>query len=1122
MKLLRHFMLSLLILVGIGSLNTAQADHVLGGSISWDCIQTGPDEGKFRFYLTIYRNCASNQTITPFIKSETYAPLGNISMTLLSSTDVSPIQCGVSCATANPGDAGLIEELVYQSAAVNIDEAPPATGHVFSYYACCRGNVDNIVNPLSYLMYFRAVMYPYEGQNMNPCYDSSPRFVAPSNSLLCSGYQFRYSTAAVDPDQDSVSYNWSQTFGYDDNVNVTIPVTFQPGFSFSDPLPGPNPSTLDQSTGMISYDTDAALQGKWNMTVAAYGWRNGTLVSENTRELVLETSSCPIANQVPQVNGAANTSITVNAGDLVTFDIGATDPDQPLGFAQNITMTAIGNQFANDFTNVNGCATPPCATLTNTPPAVGSAVVNTTFNWQTDCSHLPTFDEFAVTSYTYNFVFRFEDDHCPIPGVSYANVSVTVLGDEVLPSPEPRCVSIIDDDNIQIEWQTITPIAPMPTSFEYVIYHSTTGLLGSWTEVGTEPNVAIGSFIHSTGMVTSPINNGPNYYQVRTRSGCPTNPVVEAALYTVSSIHLDLTNNGSSVDLNWTPVATPPLPSSNGGGTGLYQVYEENPTGSGNWSIIYIGTDLTYSFPVTVCNEPRSYRIELTDNLVCTSVSNVESTILDDPTAPDPQPLDSVSVVFDPVSGNELAVLGWPPNSSLNVTEYTIIQNDLDPVLPLFNVIDVVLGYNNNYYQNNASTAGDGIECYRVRARNGCGTPGVQDPIDQMQCTMLLDVELEPCAKTNHLTWTPYERWDEGVREYEILVSKDSGPELKIAIVEDSDAPAFSHQNLQLAADYCYRVRAVRNLVNRRVTSTSNQECELVYISKIPEFHYAFNSTVPNHDKILYNVFVDSTAGISGFEILRGQSPVTLGKVGTMEFDSLTQFYEYSDFRAKPDVRAYYHASVALDACDQPMDTSNYTRTMFLEAVAMPDRTNVLTWNSYEGWPSGIEYQNIYRNYYPGEDYSYLASVPASTLTYTDNVVDLIEGEGNFCYYVEAVQTLPFQLGTPLHSFDETSTSNVACAPQHPNIFVPNAFAPNGWNKVFLPVSVYVDFQSYVFTIYDRFGGKILRTKDKNQGWDGVLSNGMEAAQGVYAYTIEYETAAGVAGVQTGTITLYR
>ncbi|MFT5054175.1 MAG: gliding motility-associated-like protein [Oceanospirillaceae bacterium] len=642
--------------------------------------------------------------------------------------------------------------------------------------------------------------------------------------------------------------------------------------------------------------------------------------------------------------------------------------------------------------------------------------------------------------------------------------------------------------------------------------------MGSWTEIGTEPNVGVGSFIHSTGMLTNPISTGPNYYQVRTRSGCITNPVVEAALYPVSSIYLDIVNNGTSVDLNWTPVATPPLPSSTG--TGTYQVYEEVPAGSGNWSLIHETTNLTYSFPVTVCEiDPRNYRVELGDNLVCASLSKEEETLLDNPSAPDPQPLDSVSVVLDPITGNELAVLGWQPNSSLNVTEYTIIQNDLDPDLPLFNVIDVVLGYNNTVYQNNTSIAGVQKECYRIRARNGCGTPGVQDPIDQMQCTMLLEVELEPCERTNHLSWTPYERWDEGIKEYQILMKKDGSPELKIAILEDN-ATTFTHENVQLQATYTYRVRAVRN-VSRRITSTSNEASIFVFVSKIPEYHYAFSTTVPNDDKVIHNVFVDPSAGISSFEILRGQTPGTLGKVGTMEFDSISQFYEYSDFKAKPNIRAYYYATVALDACEEPMDSSNHTRTIFLETEAETNRINTLNWSPYEGWPDGVDYYNIYRNY-KGSEYEYLATVPRTTLTYTDNVIDLIEGEGNFCYYLEAVETGPYLLGDPVYSFDETSTSNVSCAPQHPNIFVPNAFAPNGVNKVFLPISIYVDFESYVFTVYDRFGGKLLRTLSKTQGWDGTLGNGMEAAQGVYAYTIEYETASGIAGVQTGTVTLYR
>jgi len=938
--------------------------------------------------------------------------------------------------------------------------------------------------------------------------------VAQPINLLCSGYELRYSSSAIDMDLDSISYDWSPTYRYDGGA---LPVTYQPGFTYSSPLPsGFDQVTIDPLTGMIDYDTDPGLVGRWSMTISAFGWRRGVLVSENSREFTLETMQCSVTNnQVPQVNGAANTNITVNAGDPVNFTIGATDLDQPNGVPQTVSLTAISNMFGANFTSASsGCVNPPCATLNNiTPPASGVTGISSQFSWQTECNHVYTGE--PLYSATYNFVFRFEDDHCPTPGVSYANVRVTVLADPVLPSPEPHCASVLVNGDVQLSWEPITPSVPVPVSFAYVICHSTSPT-GPFTEVGTVTDVTTGTYTHTSGGGSDPISNGANYYEIKTRSGCVTLPVTEDAHYVISTIYLAINNTGPTADLSWTPVTDPPLPSSNGNGQGLYQIFRESPIGT--WTMIGSTFDHFFIDPVTVCSEQVNYRIELTDNLPCNSVSNIAGDVFMDPTGPDPQFLDSVSVSL--ITGN--AILGWEPNPKLNVTQYVIEQNNLGNPPVFTNSFPDVMGYNNTFWENPSSPPGMAmteVQCYRIKAKDNCGVVGDPGPSDQIQCTMLLDVELEPCDKTNRLTWTNFFRWDEGVKEYEILVSKDGGPELKIAINDAIDT-TFDHAGLQLSATYCYRVRAVRNVPDRRITSSSNQECELVFISKIPEYHYAYKVSVPNNDQIMHEFFIDSTAGITGFEILRGQTPETSGYVGEVEFLDTTRFFHYSDYRAKPDIRAYYFATVVLDACDEPMDTSNFVRTIFLDAEAKIDRTNILTWNAYEGWPDGVDQYNIYRNF--TGDFTYLGSVPATTFTYTDDVIDLVEGEGNFCYYVEAQQVGPYLLGDPVYAFDEVSRSNVACAPQYPDIFVPNAFSPNGLNNVFLPVAVYVDLESYVFTVFSRFGGQIFQTKDKFEGWTGALKNGMEAAQGVYAYTIEYETANGEVGIKTGTITLYR
>lgn len=74
-----------------------------------------------------------------------------------------------------------------------------------------------------------------------------------------------------------------------------------------------------------------------------------------------------------------------------------------------------------------------------------------------------------------------------------------------------------------------------------------------------------------------------------------------------------------------------------------------------------------------------------------------------------------------------------------------------------------------------------------------------------------------------------------------------------------------------------------------------------------------------------------------------------------------------------------------------------------------------------------------------------------------------------------------------------------------PQIFLPNAFTPNGdgLNDVFKFESVKAERLS-TFQIYDRYGKMVFQTTDIHKGWDGTYMNGKEASPGVYYYFIEY------------------
>src|SRR5690606_3555768 len=107
--------------------------------------------------------------------------------------------------------------------------------------------------------------------------------------------------------------------------------------------------------------------------------------------------------------------------------------------------------------------------------------------------------------------------------------------------------------------------------------------------------------------------------------------------------------------------------------------------------------------------------------------------------------------------------------------------------------------------------------------------------------------------------------------------------------------------------------------------------------------------------------------------------------------------------------------------------TLNMTRTILLEAEANSDRTNTLVWNAYESWRGSVVGYNIHRMY--DGVLAQLAAVPPTQLTYTDSIEEIIEGDGNFCYYIEAIEGIGAPIGAPDPVvFSQTSLSNEDCA----------------------------------------------------------------------------------------------
>ena len=91
-------------------------------------------------------------------------------------------------------------------------------------------------------------------------------------------------------------------------------------------------------------------------------------------------------------------------------------------------------------------------------------------------------------------------------------------------------------------------------------------------------------------------------------------------------------------------------------------------------------------------------------------------------------------------------------------------------------------------------------------------------------------------------------------------------------------------------------------------------------------------------------------------------------------------------------------------------------------------------------------------------------------------------------------------------------------------IYVPTGFSPDGQGDEMneeLILFVGRDIQSFVFSIYDRWGNRIVQTTDKTFSWDGTF-NGKPCNAGVYAYMLEVKYIDGTSEMRSGNITLIR
>lgn len=1065
---------------------TSLASHVMGGEITYKHL----GNNNYQFELVFYRDCngADVNAVSEILRVWNHPTLSSIAVLFVQRQDLSP-NCNqvpggagpLLCGTGNNGGNGIgaIEKVIYRSAPVALSGTPPAEGWVFTYENFSRsGSLTNLLNPSTYGITLAAKIFNLDLPDDSPVFNEDPNFVS------CAGLPYQYNGAVSDANLDSlffefgVPYNNFPTGVYNPPLNPA-PVPFAMGFNNLSPTPGTafNPSNipavLNPLNGTLTFQSYSI--GNFAVKISIKAYRQGVLISETEREMQLVLQPCNSSNFPPIIappfSAGTSYELTVNAGDLVSFDLLITDPDTQInGSAQQITLDA----------NL-ACGVSPCPNLDILLPYTAPGQIQAQFTWQTTCDHILDGQGQAQSAKTYHFVFKATDDVCPIPQVQYATITIHVLNAGIVQAPEIACIQTNNANELNIYWPTINN-GSVSGFASFALFSIQNGLLADTLDV------------NATSFTLSPINTSHQFY-LAVNSGC--GGTFTSYSDTVRNIYLTLNNpnNGTAV-LNWNKPKAQASPNYNG----HYYIYREFPTNFFNFldSVPYNQT--SYIDTIDLCHEFLRYRVNL-KTTTCNFNSNRPGDSLTDMMTPFIPIINSVG--FDTVT--QQMQIQWNENAAPDTYGYVVYTYDANGFLV---ELDTLYGLANTTYLYSVPFD-DGPYTYTVAAFDSCFV-SYNPPVFQTSAKANLNTSIhasysiDMCPQRVDIKWSRYQGL--GVQDYE-LWKKYNNTWTLVANTTDTNISIQLIKN----ESYCLYIKA--NLLNG-FSAFSNPLCFTMPQPTPPNFHYFRYASVLEKD-IKLAAWVDQSVGITEVVFERKDTNGIYEIIG--QGTVLNNNAYFLDEDVDPSWGPWTYRSIYLDSCGNPGEYANENTTIHVSGTAdQYNMINALNWSSYTDFDGGIENYQAYRNTYGTWEIVPFQILPNGNLNLTDDISQM-RNNGEVCYQIMALEN------NNQYGFADSSFSNQFCLPYDPLMFVPNAFTPDGLNPIFLPVVQNVDPDKYTFSIIDRWGKIVFETSDPSKGWDGMInSSGLPATNDVFQYRIELIINKTDSIVKQGYVTLIR
>jgi len=529
-------------------------------------------------------------------------------------------------------------------------------------------------------------------------------------------------------------------------------------------------------------------------------------------------------------------------------------------------------------------------------------------------------------------------------------------------------------------------------------------------------------------------------------------------------------NNGDIV-LNWS------LPVNACGPFNAYYIYRSLNI-NGPYSIVYtVLSQFQTSYTDPVSNgASTTYYYYMASDFNCPGALFLNSDTVDN--------LDPVTPQINYVTVNTgLAQINWQPSSSPEAYGYIIYQ-----VINGLNIpIDTVFGKNNTTYTDFNSTPASDSMSYTLATIDSCINTGLIN--DFPQHTIFLDDTVLRCSQLVILKWYTYDKWQNGVQQYDINVSTNGGPTGLLKTV-GAGIHTDTLQGFNDGDVLCFTIIARENLST--FISTSNEVCVTLNVVQPANNFFIRNVTVIAPNKIAVHYSMDPLADITLLEIERG--------VDLNSFSTLAQFAPpgdlsvintYIDSTALTGESSYYYRLIATDSCSAK-DTSSLGKSVLLSGYAFSDLSFYITWDeSFFDFGKVLSYE-LSRD--DGTGFNPVASLTPDVFVYEEAVTPTTTP----CYYIDAIDSMNFPNGIKdtIHS-----RSNILCLNQPSQIYMPNAFAPLGKNNIFKPILNVQGVKSYSFFVFNRWGEQLFSSSKPADGWDGTFK-GRYVPQGAYGYVV--------------------